>query len=140
MQTDLARILSVSGQHGLYKYIAQARNGAIAEGLCDGKRCVFTGNSRITTLADIAIYTDRGEMKLSEVFLALKAVLGEQDAPSPKASEAELTELFSKAVPDYDADRFYVSHMRKVIDWYDQLAKYASFDFVKDEDGQQEEA
>ena len=140
MQTDLARILSVSGQHGLYKYIAQARNGAIAESLCDGKHCVFTGNSRITTLADIAIYTDRGEMKLSEVFLALKTVLGEQDAPSPKASEAELTELFSKAIPDYDADRFYVSHMRKVIDWYDQLAKYASFDFVKDEDGQQEEA
>ena len=140
MQTDLARILSVSGQHGLYKYIAQARHGAIAESLCAGQRCVFTGNSRITTLADIAIYTDRGEMKLSEVFLALKTVLGEQDAPSPKASEAELTELFSKAIPDYDADRFYVSHMRKVIDWYDQLAKYASFDFVKDEDGQQEEA
>ena len=79
-------------------------------------------------------------MKLSEVFLSLKTLLGEQYAPSPKASEAELTELFSKAIPDYDADRFYVSHMRKVIDWYDQLAKYASFDFVKDEDGQQEEA
>ena len=30
MKTDLSKILSVSGQHGLYQYIAQARNGVIA--------------------------------------------------------------------------------------------------------------
>ena len=43
-------------------------------------------------------------------------------------------ELFSKAVPNYDPDRFYVSHMRKVVDWYAQIDKYASFDFVKEEE------
>ena len=139
MQTDLARILSVSGQHGLYQYIAQARNGAITECLSDKKRCVFSGNSRITTLADIAIYTSEGELRLAEVFLALKETLGDADAPSPKAADSELIALFQKAIPNYDSDRFYVSHMRKVVDWYDQIAKYASFDFVKD-DEQQEEA
>ena len=41
MKTDLARILSVSGQHGLYLYLAQARNGAIAESLSDKKRTCF---------------------------------------------------------------------------------------------------
>ena len=68
------------------------------------------------------------------MFLALKEALAGADAPSPKASEQELVALFRKAIPDYDADRFYVSHMRKVVDWYDQIAKYASFDFVKEED------
>lgn len=134
MQTDLARLLSVSGQHGLFHYIAQARGGAIAENLETKQRRVFPTSSRISTLADIAIFTSEGEMKLDEVFLALKAVLGDQPAPSPKASEMELVELFSKAVPNYDPDRFYVSHMRKVIDWYSQIDKYASFDFVKEEE------
>ena len=134
MQTDLARILSVSGQHGLFQYIAQARSGAIAENLETKQRKVFPTTSRISTLADIAIYTSEGEMKLDEVFLALKAALGDAEAPSPKASEQELVALFQKAIPNYDADRFYVSHMRKVIDWYSQIVKYASLDFVKEEE------
>ena len=134
MQTDLARILSVSGQHGLFQYIAQARSGAIAENLETKQRKVFPTTSRISTLADIAIYTSEGEMKLDQVFLALKDALGDAEAPSPKAPEAEIVSLFQKAIPNYDADRFYVSHMRKVVDWYSQIAKYASFDFVKEEE------
>ena len=134
MKTDLARILSVSGQHGLYEYVAQARNGAIAETLADKKRTVLSGTSRITTLEDIAIYTSEGEMKMNEVFDALHKYLGDKEAPSPKAVPAELEGLFAAAIPNYDADRFYVSHMRKVVDWYSQLAKYASLDFMTDED------
>ena len=126
--------MSVAGQHGLFRYVAQARGGAIGENMETGQRKVFNASSRISTLADIAIYTSEGEMKLDEVFLALKAVLGEEEAPSSKAPEQELVALFSKAIPNYDADRFYVSHMRKVVGWYDQIAKYASFDFVKEEE------
>ena len=134
MKTDLAKILSVRGQRGLYAYIAQSRSGAIAESLRDHHRTNFAANSGITTLADISIYTMEGELKLKEVFLKLQAVLGDADAPSSKASPDEIKALFEKAVPDYDADRFYVSHMRKVIDWYDQIVKYASLDFVKEEE------
>ena len=116
MKTDLTRILSVSGQHGLFNYVAQARNGAIVEALSDKKRTCFDMKSRITTLADISIYTNEGEMKLQEVFLKLKEALGDADAPSPKSSSEELKALFAKAIPDYDADRFYVSHMKKVVE------------------------
>ena len=128
----------MAGQHGLFQYIAQARSGAIGENLETKQRKVFPTTSRISTLADIAIYTSEGEMKLDEVFLALKGVLGDAEAPSPKAPEKELVALFQKAIPNYDADRFYVSHMRKVVDWYNQIAKYASFDFVKE--GEQADA
>lgn len=138
MKTDLRRILSVSGQHGLYRYLAQARNGAVAENLADKKRTVFTGSSRITTLADIAIYTSEGEMKLSDVFLAIKAALGDAEALSAKASDKEVLDFFAKAIPDYDADRFYLSHMRKVLDWYSQIVKYASLDFVSDDEESEE--
>ncbi len=134
MKTDLARILSVAGQHGLFEYVAQARNGAIAASLETGKRTVFTGSNRVNTLNDIAIYTSEGELKLDSVFTAIKTALGDAEAPSPKATEKELVDLFKKAIPNYDEDRFYVSHMRKVIDWYAQIAKYASLDFVTDEE------
>ena len=139
MKTDLARILSVSGQHGLYLYLAQARNGAIAESLSDKKRTCFDIKTRLTTLADIAIYTSEGELKLKEVFFKLKDVLGDADAPSPKASSEELKALFAKAVPDYDADRFYVSHMKKVVEWYNELKNYASLDFAEENETLPEE-
>ena len=139
MKTDLARILSVSGQHGLYLYLAQARNGAIAESLSDKKRTCFDIKTRLTTLADIAIYTSEGELKLKEVFLKLKDVLGDADAPSPKASSEELKALFAKAVPDYDADRFHLSHMKKVVEWYNELKNYASLDFAEENETLPEE-
>ena len=134
MKTDLSKILSVSGHHGLYLYIAQARNGAIAESLADKKRTVFDVRSRITTLADIAIFTSEGEMKLKEVFEALHKTLGEADAPGAKSSPDQLKALFAQAVPDYDEDRFYVSHMKKVVEWYNELKAFASLDFVEEEE------
>ena len=134
MKTDLAKILSVRGQRGLFSYIAQSRNGAIAESLRDNKRTNFAANSGITTLADISIYTMEGELKLKEVFLKLRDVLGDADAPSSKAPQEEIVALFEKAIPDYDGDRFYVSHMKKVVDWYNELKNFASLDFVEEEE------
>ena len=140
MKTDLAKILSVRGQRGLFSYIAQSRNGAIAESLQDHKRVNFSAASGITTLEDISIYTMEGEVKLKEVFLKMKEVLGDADAPSPKASPEEIKALFEKALPDYDGDRFYVSHMKKVVEWYNQLKNFASLDFVEDEEEEAPEA
>lgn len=130
----MTKILAVSGQHGLFEYVAQARNGVIAESLSDRRRTVLGATSRISTLADISIYTSEGEMKLADVFLAVNKALDGADAPTSKAPEKEVVALFEKAVPDYDSDRFYVSHMRKILDWYSQIVKYASLDFVKEEE------
>ena len=134
MKTDLSRILSISGQSGLFLYVSQARNGAIVEALSDKKRSTVGMTSRLTSLADISIYTDDEEVKLQQVLLNMKEVLGDADAPSPKASAEELKALFEKALPAYDRDRFYVSHMKKVVDWYNNLKKYASLDFVNPEE------
>ena len=100
MKTDLSKILSISGQHGLFLYLAQARAGAIVENLSDKKRTVVDAKNRITTLEDISIYTSAGETKLREVMLKMKEVLGDNAAPSPKADPKELKDLFKKALPD----------------------------------------
>ena len=140
MKTDLAKTLSIRGQHGLFNYIAQSRSGAIVEAFEDKKRYNFSAGAGITSLADISIYTDEGEVKLQEVFGKMHEVLGEADAPSAKAPEAELKALFEKALPSYDANRFYVSHMKKVVEWYNALKKYASLEFLSDEEREAEAA
>ena len=140
MKTDLAKTLSIRGQHGLFTYIAQSRSGAIVEALEDKKRYNFSASAGITTLADISIYTLEEEVKLQDVFGKIHQVLGEADAPTAKASDKELKALFAKALPNYDPDRFYVSHMKKVVDWYNQLKNFASLDFVEDEEAPEAEA
>ncbi len=136
MKTDLSKILSVSGKHGLYRFLALSRGGAaIAEALSDAHRTVFDSHSRITTLADIAIYTDEGEFKLKDVFLSLGKALDGKEAPESKGNDAQVKALFEKAVPNYDPDRFYLSHMKKILDWYNELVKYASLDFEDEEEG-----
>ena len=139
MKIDLTKILAVSGQSGLYLYISASRTGAIVEALADKKRSSVSATSRITSLADISIYTDDEEVKLQQVFVNMKEVLGDADAPSAKSSPEELKALFEKALPTYDRDRFYVSHMKKVVEWYNALKKYASLDFVNPDEEQSEE-
>ena len=140
MKTDLTKVLAVSGQSGLYLYISSTRTGAVVESLADKKRSAVGATSKITSLADISIYTDDEEVKLQQVFLNMKEVLGDADAPSAKSKPEDLKALFEKALPDYDRDRFYVSHMKKVVEWYNALKKYASLDFVNpDEDTAEQE-
>lgn len=129
MKTDLRKVMAISGQSGLYLYISQSRSGVIVEALADKKRMNCPVTSKISTLSDISIYTDDEEVKLQDVFLGMKEVLGENDAPSAKSDPSELKALFEKALPNYDRDRFYVSHMKKVVEWYNALKNHASLDF-----------
>ena len=129
MKTDLRRVLSISGQPGLYMYISQANQGAIVEALQTKKRTCCPMSARMTSLSDISIYTDEEEVRLQDVFEKMHAHLGENDAPSAKSDAKELKALFEAARPDYDRDRFYVSHMKKVVEWYNILKNNASLDF-----------
>lgn len=139
MKTDLARILSVSGQSGLFSYVSQGKSGVIVESLVDKTRKMISISSKVTAMSDVAIYTDEEELPLKEVFKALGNVLDGKVGPnSKKASQDEIVALFAKAVPNYDSSRFYFSHMKKVLDWYNCLVEYASLDFVEEEESEEE--
>jgi hypothetical protein len=129
MKTELRRVLSISGQPGLYLYVSQAHQGAIVEALATKKRTCCPMSARMTSMSDIAIYTDEEEIKLQEVFEKMHAHLGENDAPSAKSNPEVLKALFEEVLPTYDRDRFYVSHMKKVVEWYNILKNNASLDF-----------
>ena len=61
-------ILAISGEPGLYKYVASSRNGIIAESLVNGARKNFSGtHSRVSSLAEISIFTDDEDVALTQV-------------------------------------------------------------------------
>ncbi len=133
-KTDLRKILSVSGEHGLFLYVAQAKAGLIAESLETKRRTTFGAHARVSSLSDISIYTETDEMPLKEVFTKMKEHLADAAAPSSKSASKDIEKFFGEVVPDYDADRFYVSHMKKVLDWYNCLKDFASLDFVNEDE------
>jgi hypothetical protein len=120
--------------------VSQAKSGVVAEALATKKRTVFGMTAKVTALSDIAIYTDEEELPLREVFLKMKETLGEEKAPDAKSDSKVLVSFFEKALPTYDRDRFYVSHMKKVVQWYNILKEYASLDFVSPEEEENESA
>ncbi|MBR2437893.1 MAG: hypothetical protein IKB26_02515, partial [Bacteroidales bacterium] len=112
---------------------------AIVEALATKKRTCCPMSARMTSLADIAIYTDEEEMRLQEVFEKMHAHLGENDAPAAKSDPKVLKGLFEEVLPTYDRDRFYVSHMKKVVEWYNILKNNASLDFESLEEAEASE-
>jgi len=129
MKTNLQKILSISGQPGLFLYISQASAGVIVESLTTKKRGIFGINSRLTSLSDISIYTTEEEIPLRKILERMHESLQENLAPDSKSTPAVLKEFFTEVLPDYDRDRFYLSHMKKVVEWYNTLKEYASLDF-----------
>ena len=138
-KTDLKKILSVSGEHGLFAYVAQGRNGIIAESLGTKQRQLLGPSAKVSSLADISIYTDEADVSLREVLTAMAAKLEQGPAPDPKGDPKAIKAFFAEVVPDYDENRSYVSHMKKILGWYEELRQYASLEFVEEEEEKEEE-
>ncbi len=117
----LGKILSITGKPGLFKIIAQAKTGMIVESLLDGKRSKVFTHDKISALDEISVFTDSGEKPLREVFQQIQKRNPAQPAPDVKAESNELVGFFEEFLPDYDRQRLYVSHMRKICAWYNLL-------------------
>ena len=138
-KTDLKKIISVSGEHGLFEYVAQSRNGIIAQSLITGQRKAFGPSSKVSSLSDISIYTEDGEVSMKQVLEAIAEKTSKARAMDSKSSPDKIKEFFRTVIPTYDEDRFYVSHMKKVLDWYNCLAEFGSLEFVEEEEDKKEE-
>lgn len=132
-------ILAISGEAGLYLYIAGSRNGVIAQSLVDGKRKNFSGtHSRVSSLAEISIFTDDEDVALAEVFTKLYAHTEGKQTLSHKAGEVEMRSLFDEVLPTYDRERFHLSDMRKVCQWFNILVNAGMTDFSLEEPAAEE--
>ena len=133
MKTDLSKVFSISGEQGLFTYVAKATRGVILESMITKKRMCAGPEAKMSALSDISIFTVDGEVKLQEVFEKMKKGLADKEAPAGKSDPKVLKEFFDKNLPDYDPQKFYPSHMKKVVEWYNALKQYATLDFENPE-------
>lgn len=113
------KIISIPGMSGLFKMVAQMRNGGfVVESLLDGRRQPVSSVQRITMLKDIAVFTTDEDIPLYDVFKKMK----EQDAIASKvpakADPSELKASLKKILPDFDDERVHASDIRKMFLWY----------------------
>lgn len=128
-------ILAISGKSGLYKLISRGKNNLIVEALDDThRRMPAFATDRITSLADIAMFTETDDIPLMDVFENLKALEeGKKASVDPKkASSKELQDYFTKVLPEWDRDRVHISDIKKLISWYNILIEAGITDFKEE--------
>ncbi|MBE6202266.1 MAG: hypothetical protein E7135_01220 [Rikenellaceae bacterium] len=137
---ELKDILAISGQPGLYKYVAQSMRGVIVESLIDGKRMNVSSNARVSALTEISMFTEGEDIALADVFTNIWNYTEGKEAVSHKESSNKIIEEFGNVLPDYDRERVHVSDMKKCFAWYNILVKAGFTEFKLPETAEGEEA
>jgi len=131
----LQTILSIAGKPGLYKLVSRGKMNLIVESLDEShKRQPAFGTDRVTSLADIAMFTESDDVPLGEVLAKLRDK-EEGKVVSlnwRKASAKELQNYFAEVLPDFDRDRVHTSDIKKLLQWYEILVKAGITNFEED--------
>lgn len=128
-------ILAISGKPGLYKLVSRGKNNLIVEALdATHRRLPAFATDRITSLADIAMFTETDDVPLMDVLENLKTLENGKKASinEKNASGAELQDYFTKVLPEWDRDRVHNSDIKKLITWYNILVENGVTDFKEE--------
>jgi hypothetical protein len=117
----LKDILAISGEPGLFKFIAQGKNAIIVEHLETKKRSSAFGSAKVSSLEEISIFTETEDMPLGKVFDLIFEKENSGKAPDYKTDPGKLKAWFAEILPEYDRDKVYTSDIKKVAHWYNIL-------------------
>ena len=123
----LEKIISISGKPGLFKLIGQIKSGFVLETLDDKKikSTVNLSTTKMATLEDITIYGEEEEIRLIDVFEAIK----EKGGQTPDGKDGQvLREFFREVAPGHDESRVYSSDIKKIIAWYNIIKELPLFE------------
>ena len=119
----LKDIIAISGEPGLFRFIAQGKNSIIVEHLETKKRGSTYGSAKVSSLEDIAIFTEKEDVPLGKVFDLIYEKADGGVVIDPKADAEKLKSWFEEILPDYSKDKVYVSDIKKIAMWYNLLNK-----------------
>ena len=129
-------IAALSGKKGLFKVINPTRSGVILESLDGSKKRMIAGASaKVSVFSEISIYViDEVEsVPLQEVFRVIHQTYAGEVGLDKKSDPEELKSFFKSILPNYDADKVYVSDIKKVITWYQSLLSLELDYLIKDD-------
>ncbi|MCX6241207.1 MAG: DUF5606 domain-containing protein [Bacteroidetes bacterium] len=131
---DLTKIVSISGKSGLFKVVSQGKNAVIVESLSDQKRFPAFGHEKMSSLAEISVFTTGEDRPLKDVLKAFHEKLEGKPAVDSKSDNNSLLKFFGEMIPDFDKERVYVSDIRKIVNWYNMLFEQNLLDFTEPEE------
>ncbi|MCI7653081.1 MAG: DUF5606 domain-containing protein [Bacteroidales bacterium] len=125
-------ILSIAGKPGLYRLVSRGKMNLIVESLdAQHRRQPAFASDRVTSLADIAMYTDADDVPLWQVLDNVSKK--EEGKPASinykKSSSKELRDYFAEVLPNFDQDRVHDSDIKKLLQWYNILVENGFKDF-----------
>lgn len=95
------------------------------------KRMPVHNSDKVVMLDDIAIYTDTEELPLRDVFAKIhEKESGVLPFDLKMSTPEELVEYFESVLPDYDRERVYLTHIKKMFQWYNILVSNGITDFI----------
>ena len=112
--------------------VSRGNRNLIVEALdATHRRMPAFASDRVTSLGDIAMYTDAEDIPLWQVLknLGEKEQSKECSLNYKKCSADELHNFFAEVLPAYDRDRVHDSDIKKLIQWYNILVKNGITDF-----------
>lgn len=119
-------IASVAGKGGLFKILKPSKSGVILESMDARKTKLVVGaDSRVSIFSEISIYshTEDGATPLEEVMQNIHKEFEGDTGLDKNSAPDELKSFLSHVLPDYDEDRVYVSDIKKLVTWYNLLAR-----------------
>ena len=125
---NFKEIATVAGKPGLYKILKPTRSGVILETLDEKKAKLVAGMSmRVSVLSDISIYTltEEGAEPLESVMKKIEAEYSGDTGVDASSSDSELRAFLKSVLPDFDQERVYLSDIKKLNAWYQQIRKSA---------------
>ena len=117
----LKDIMAISGEPGLFRFIAQGKNAIIVEHLESKKRSSAFGSAKVSSLEEISVFTEKEDMPLSKVFDLIHDKEKGGPAIDYKSDPEKLKAYMLEILPEYDKDKVYVSDIKKLVHWYNIL-------------------
>ena len=116
---NLEKFVVIGGMSGVFKIVANRKDGLLIESLEDGKTTFAAlRKHNFSPLDSIAIYTEEDSSPLKDIFATMLTQLETLPPVSDKASADEVKAYFAQILPTYDRDRVYINDMKKVIKWF----------------------
>lgn len=126
----IQKIIAIAGKPGLYEVLATNRNNLVVESMLDGKRSSLPGASRVSSLGDITMYTQKEDILLMDVLNRMHEHTGGQAGVSHKGSPGEIRAFVDEVIPELDYDRVFNSDLKKLVQWFNILVDKNAFPLV----------
>lgn len=123
----IQEIIAIAGKPGLYRILVTNRSNLVVESMLDQKRLSIPGTSRISSLADITMYTTDEDILLMDVLNRMNDHVGSGTIPAVKGDAQATKDFVDEVIPELDHDRVYNSDLKKLVQWFTILHENNAF-------------